>query len=184
MTRNDRTPGAASPGPLWRCRRSTALFLHLLDGFNRGLLIFLSLCLGALATLGFAQVIWRYLLNQPLVWSEELVRYGLIWIVFLGGGLVIRKGQLAAVEFFSHSATPRIGRLISIAASVIGLAFWFILLFYGLIVMDAVQGLRSGALEAPMPLIYSAVPLGAFIALLNTLACLIDPPPAQPIMAD
>ena len=45
---------------------------------------FLSfLTLGGMTLLITIQVICRYLLNSPLGWSEELARFGFIWMTFL-----------------------------------------------------------------------------------------------------
>ena len=33
------------------------------------------------------QVFFRYVLNDPLTWSEELARFSFMWMVFLGWGL-------------------------------------------------------------------------------------------------
>lgn len=161
------------------CLRENAVVstcLKCVDGFNYALFFLLALALGVLAVLGFAQVIARYIFNEPLVWSEEVVRYALIWIVFLGSGNVVRKGQLAAVEFVSHAVSPTLGRLIVGVAAVVSMAFWAILLVYGIVIVDSVEGMRSGAMEMPMSLVYLAVPVGAAFALINTVACVIDPP--------
>ena len=34
--------------------------------------------------LGLAQVIWRWILNDPIVWSEEMIRLTYVWICYLG----------------------------------------------------------------------------------------------------
>ena len=34
--------------------------------------------------LGIAQVVWRWVLNDPIVWSEELIRLTYVWICYLG----------------------------------------------------------------------------------------------------
>ena len=36
-----------------------------------------------IVVVGFAQVVFRYVLESPLSWSEELVRYVFVWSVFL-----------------------------------------------------------------------------------------------------
>jgi len=148
----------------------------IVDRFNAALLFVLALGLGVLTCLGLAQVVWRYILGEPLIWSEEVIRYALIWTVFLGAGVAIKKGLLAAVEVVSQLAPATLRKVLVGVSVVICAAFWAVLLVYGVLILDAVQGMRSGALEMPMPLVYLAIPVGAGIALINTLAVAVDPP--------
>ena len=34
--------------------------------------------------LGICQVFWRWVLNNPIVWSEEMIRLTYVWICYLG----------------------------------------------------------------------------------------------------
>ena len=45
----------------------------------------------ALAFIVFLQFFTRYILNDSLAWTEEIARYGLMWLVFIGGAVVTRK---------------------------------------------------------------------------------------------
>lgn len=147
-----------------------------IDRVNEALLLVLALVIGALAGLAFMQVIARYVLAAPLTWSEEVIRYALIWTVFLGAGIAVRKGLMVAVEIVVHIVPGPARRVMGWVVTLVSAVFWLVLLVYGIIILDAVQGMRSGAVELPMSFIYLAVPLGAAIALVNTLVVAIDPP--------
>jgi TRAP-type C4-dicarboxylate transport system permease small subunit len=144
------------------------------DRFNAALFFLLSCEIGVLGCLGLAQVVSRYVFGSPLVWSEEIIRYALIWTVFLGAGVAVRKGQLAAVELVRELVPATIRKVLVGASLAISGAFWAVLLTYGIIILDAVQGMRSGALELHMPMVYLAIPVGAGIALINTIVIAID----------
>ena len=45
----------------------------------------------ALAIIVFLQFFTRYILNDSLSWTEEIARYGLMWLAFIGGAVVTRK---------------------------------------------------------------------------------------------
>jgi TRAP-type C4-dicarboxylate transport system permease small subunit len=62
---------------------------------NRWALIAL---MAAMALLVFANVVARYLFNYSIIWVEELTRYMMVWVGFLGSGLVLRLGAHIAVE--------------------------------------------------------------------------------------
>lgn len=56
-------------------------FLDLLDKIIIAVLI---LILSVMLLVGAMQVIWRYVLQQSLSWSEELMRYLYVWATMLG----------------------------------------------------------------------------------------------------
>ncbi|MDJ0390615.1 TRAP transporter small permease subunit [Roseomonas sp. E05] len=159
--------GRASGPPRW---------VRVIDGFNLALLTALALVLGVLALLAFVQVIARYLIGAPLTWSEELIRYVLIWSVFLGVGIGVRQGMLASVEIVNATVPAPVARLLTWASLALSALFWMVLIAYGWIILGNVQGMRSGALEMPMAYVYAAIPLGSLLALVNTLAVAADPP--------
>ncbi len=52
----------------------------------------------SLAFIVFLQFFTRYILNDSLAWTEEIARYGLMWVVFIGGAMVTRRSTHIAVE--------------------------------------------------------------------------------------
>ena len=56
----------------------------------------------ALAFIVFLQFFTRYILNDSLAWTEEIARYALIWITFIGAAVVVRKNSHIAVEVLLH----------------------------------------------------------------------------------
>ena len=53
----------------------------------------------ALAVVVFLQFFTRYVLNSSLGWTEEIARYLLIVVTFLGSAMAVRKRSHIAVEF-------------------------------------------------------------------------------------
>lgn len=66
--------------------------------------------MAAMAVLVFANVVSRYLLNYAIIWGEELTRCMMVWVGFLGAGLVLRLGAHIAVEAFQDVLPPRAAR--------------------------------------------------------------------------
>ncbi len=56
----------------------------------------------ALAFIVFLQFFTRYILNDSLAWTEEIARYGLMWLAFIGGAVVTRKKTHIAVELLAQ----------------------------------------------------------------------------------
>jgi TRAP-type C4-dicarboxylate transport system permease small subunit len=65
-----------------------------------------------LAFVVFLQFFTRYILNDSLAWTEEIARYLLIGVTFIGAVMATRKQSHIAVEFM-YRWIPRTGRRIA-----------------------------------------------------------------------
>jgi TRAP-type transport system small permease protein len=93
--------------------------------------LFLFICLLVAATL---QVLSRYVLEAPLPWTEELARFLLVWVAFLGSASVARRKMHITVEFFSNKFTGRVAGVVNTLLYLI-MAIFLAILFYGTLVM-------------------------------------------------
>ena len=63
--------------------------------------LFVAACCAALIALVMgAQVFWRYALGDPLLWSERLSVYALVWLVFLGAAVITARWDHVAIGSF------------------------------------------------------------------------------------
>lgn len=69
---------------------------------NKILTFFTLFLLSALCVITFLQVVMRYVFNAPLSWTEETVRYLLIWVTFLGFGLAVYKKTEMSVSILTE----------------------------------------------------------------------------------
>src|SRR5262245_64107109 len=77
----------------------------------------------ALAGIVFLQFFTRYVLNDSLAWTEEIARYGLMALTFLGGAVVTRRNNHIAVALLPNLLAPACGRALLAAVDVATLAF-------------------------------------------------------------
>ena len=52
----------------------------------------------AIMWLTFFSVIFRYVLNNSIVWAEEVLRYLMMWVVLVGAGLTTREDQHVSMD--------------------------------------------------------------------------------------
>jgi TRAP-type C4-dicarboxylate transport system permease small subunit len=104
----------------------------MLDRFDRALLKAnrwtLIVILAAMATMVFVNVVLRFTTDRSLLWVEEVSRYLLIWLTFLGGGPVLRYGGHLGIDTLQE-ALPRH------AGAIRGAIFAILLGFFALMIL-------------------------------------------------
>ena len=114
-----------------------------------------------------AQVINRYILpfieiGNITTWTEEVSRYIFIWISYLGASLAIKKREAIQIDALTRKLPANIKRSIDVANSVFMIYFGYILVQNGFttISMQLANNQISPALQIPMAIPYSAIPIG------------------------
>jgi TRAP-type C4-dicarboxylate transport system permease small subunit len=122
----------------------------------------------------FAQVIFRYSLEQPLSWSEEVARYMFIWATFLGASVAFYENTHINVTYFTdHIPNVRARALVMILADLASMTFLGMYVYEGFVVSNRVftLGQFSPSMEwLPIGLVYLAIPIGSLLMILNILA--------------
>jgi TRAP-type C4-dicarboxylate transport system permease small subunit len=112
-----------------------------------------------LAVVVFLQFFTRYVLNSSLGWTEEIARYLLIVVTFVGSAMAVRKRSHIAVEYFYRWFDADGRHRLALAVDAI------CLLFFGAAAWITAQlALRTrqfmASVDLPKSLIYWAVCLG------------------------
>src|ERR1700757_629164 len=71
----------------------------------------------------FAGVIARYVLHQPLIWSDELASMLFLWLAMLGAAVAFRRAEHMRMTAVIGSATPPIRSYLDAVATCAALAF-------------------------------------------------------------
>ena len=131
-------------------------------------LLILLIVVMTLACLG--QVIWRYLFNDPLIWSEELSRYLFIWISYLGAWVGWRHRQHIAFDAVLLMRSAEIRRFSVRLVEVLVLGFC-LYTAWGSLRLLAVSGDQpSAVLQLPMMWVYLSYPVMAALISLDIIA--------------
>ncbi|MGR3377877.1 TRAP transporter small permease [Salipiger abyssi] len=142
--------------------------------FDAGVLLLTKAAVVALLFVMFgatlAGVFFRYVLDDALTWSEEVARYSMVWLSFLGGGLVFREGGHVAVDLLlAHLPSRRLRLAVTLLAQVLVMAVLAVVLWQGVILMARGQYMTTAALRLPMYVPYAALPVGAALMIYHLL---------------
>ena len=135
----------------------------MLERFDRTLLAAnrwaLIAMLAAMATMVFANVALRFLTDASILWVEEVSRYLMIWLTFLGAGLVLRYGGHVGIDTLQE-ALPRQAAVIRGGIVAILLAFFAFMIVVGLRYAVLAWGQTTPVLGIPVGAVYLAMPIG------------------------
>jgi TRAP-type C4-dicarboxylate transport system permease small subunit len=117
----------------------------------------------ALAFIVFLQFFTRYILNDSLAWTEEIARYGLMWVVFVGGIMVTRRNTHIAVELLSNVMRPGPLRAVLLAAvDFVKLGFIGLLAYLSWTIIERMGVQRMTVFDLSMSYVYAGVAFGCF----------------------
>jgi len=121
-----------------------------------------------LACLG--QVVWRYIFNDPLIWSEELSRYLFIWIGYLGAWMAWRFRQHIALDAVLMLQSPRLAQASARLVELLVLGFCVYTAWGSLRLLEVAGDQPSAVLQLPMVWVYLAYPVMALLISLDIIA--------------
>ncbi|MFN7154364.1 MAG: TRAP transporter small permease [Acidovorax sp.] len=128
------------------------------------------------ATLGMFQIVTRFVLEQPAEWTEVLIRFSLIWMVFLAIPSAFRQGAMVSVDVLYRWSPPRVRRVLDYVVAVAALALIGVIVWWG---WDYAQrgGVQSmaGLESVSMFWAYVAMPVGGVFSAIGIIGCLVDP---------
>ena len=133
-----------------------------------------------------AGVFWRYVLNDALAWTEEIAKYLLVWLTFVGAPLALRSGGHIAVEVLPGMLPPRLRSALQALILSVVVAVLLVLAHqsWGLAMNARIQ--TAATFELSLMWVMLAVPLGSALMvlvgvdmLLRSLAGMVAADPSQ-----
>lgn len=124
-----------------------------------------TILLSIMTLLVLYQVFTRYVLNSPAAFTEELVRYFLIWTGFTGAAYAFITREHMCLVLVRDNLSPEKRRILMTVLDVLILAFAiFVLTIGGFKLALSAQKVYSALLGIPRSLVYGMAPVcGLFI---------------------
>ena len=128
------------------------------------------------ASLGMYQIITRFILEQPAEWSEVLIRFSLVWMVFLGIPMAFRQGAMVCVDVIYRWSPAGLKRVLDWVVFLASMVLVLVIIWWGWDYanrgkVQTVIGLEN----VTMFWAYLALPVGGVFCIIGLIGQLIDP---------
>jgi len=142
---------------------------NVLKNLNRIEEFFISVTLLFVTLLLFINVFTRYCFGYSLKWAEELTRYLLIWVTFVGSSVCVSKQKHVGIDVLLTKCPIGMRWIIKLVIAIIGLLFSIVLTVYGWKITSSVilSKQLSPAMMLPMYLVYISIPIGGFLMVIK-----------------
>lgn len=118
-----------------------------------------ALSLFAMLAIVNYQVFARFLPIRTPHWTEEVARFLMVYIVAFASGLAIEKKAFVGMDSLFIQFPLRLQKLLTLVFNVMTGTLFYIILYYGYLLMLDVQWQLTPALQIPMSYAYIALPL-------------------------
>ncbi len=122
-----------------------------------------GIVLAALVVIITVEVASRWM-GIAMPWTDELARYLLIWMTFLGCSLALASGTHLSVDFIVKKFPENGQKALNIITRVLIIIFFGIIMIYGTKLSIAAINTRSTALHWSMGAVYSILPLSGLLS--------------------
>jgi len=133
--------------------------------------------IGLMALIIFVQVFCRYVLGSSLFWADELTRYLLFYITFLGSSVAMKKGyftDMVSIRFFIDRFSLKSQRILKLTSDILIIIFLVVIIKYGVTFCKLNMSQISPAIRVPIYYVYLSIPIGCFLMAFYTIVDLIN----------
>ncbi|WP_243612134.1 TRAP transporter small permease [Shimia aestuarii] len=144
--------------------------------------------MAAVVIIAALQVFFRYVVGASLSWSEEALRYTMIWISSLGAGLAYSRGEMIGMTILVNRLPRQISLAVQIAGRLLVLAAMGLVVVYGWQFAVKTGDGRAVALPVTMFWLHISIAVSALLISIHILASMIgllrgpQNPDAEPVV--
>jgi TRAP-type C4-dicarboxylate transport system permease small subunit len=122
-----------------------------------------------LAWVVFYQVFTRYFLAEPAGWTEEIARYLLVAVVFIGAAMSVRKNNHIQVDAFYRYLPRRFARVLATLVDLLRCLFFGYATWLNWLLLERIGAQRMAIVDLPMGWVFGAMLLGFALMFLRSL---------------
>jgi TRAP-type transport system small permease protein len=137
--------------------------------------------IAAIVVITIVAVWYRYALNAPLSWTEQVCRILFVWSVFAGAAILYRQMLHIVIDMFVLMLPPGAQAILFWINQGLMLLVAVLMLVFGLDVAIGTLGQTFGALEISPAVFYFAAPYCGLLIILFWVEKLLDPSKREPM---
>ncbi len=152
-----------------------SLIISFCDRMTEAAKFLLGACIAAIVLVTVAAVWWRYVLDNPLSWVEQVSNMIFIWIVFIGAAVLYRQNLHIGVDAFLYMLNEKNRAIWKWVIEALNLVFIIVLFIYSLKLTIQVMPNASGALDISPAFYYVAAPISCLMMMIYFVEKIVDP---------
>ena len=126
------------------------------------------LILAAMSIMVFANVALRFLTDHSILWVEEVSRYLMIWLTFIGAGNVLRYGGHIGIDTL-QTRWPDAAPVARAIIFVLLFVFFAFMIWLGTRYAMLTWGQTTPVMQIPVGAVYLAMPIGFALLIVHLL---------------
>jgi TRAP-type C4-dicarboxylate transport system permease small subunit len=119
-------------------------------------------------------VFFRYALDAPIKWGEELARLFMVWAGLLGVSIALKEGDHIGLEVMTSRLSGKFLAWCNLITHILVGLFLVVLVIWGIQISKAAWGTFLPALQIKWTWSHAAVPVTATIQLIHLIALVLD----------
>lgn len=119
-----------------------------------------------IAAIMMCAVFWRYVLDNSIPWSEELSKYLMVWLAFLGAPVALKNANHINIDLLMKLFPPRGEQAFHVLINLIIIATMGIVFWKGVAFAELGARQVASSVQISMLYMYLAVPVGSALTII------------------
>lgn len=119
-----------------------------------------------IVTIVTIEVVLRYIFGLSLIFTEELSRYLMVWVVFLGGAIAVRDGSHIRINVLAKRLSAKTRRLVDLVAHTLTVIFLIVVTIEGVKILPRQLYQMCITIDISLFYFYLAIPVGSVLMII------------------
>ena len=137
---------------------------------------FLAICMLFTTGLLFTNVLLRYFFSSAIFWAEEVLRYCIVWLTFIGVSTCVKEDSHICIDILSGMLNPRGKKILNVVLGIAGVAFGVVFLFISYRFVAQIQATKQVSAtigNVPMYIIYLCFPISFVLYIIRSVESIV-----------